>query len=41
MTDEEKKAPEGGPWPAMFVIRLLVWTLLFSFVGLFVLGKIG
>jgi hypothetical protein len=39
MTDEEKKQPEGGYWPGMFAIRLLIWALIFSFLGIFLMGN--
>jgi hypothetical protein len=39
MTDEEKKQPEGGYWPGMFAIRFLIWALIFSFLGIFLMGN--
>jgi|SoiMethySBSTD1v2_1073268.scaffolds.fasta_scaffold199365_2 hypothetical protein len=39
MTDEEKKQPEGGNWPGMLGIRILVWTLIFSFLGIVLMGN--
>jgi hypothetical protein len=39
MTDEEKKQPEGGHWPGMFAMRLLIWALIFSFLGIFLMGN--
>ena len=41
MTDEEKKQPKGGYLSGrLLVIRLVLWALVFCFVGLVVLGKI-
>ena len=40
MTDEKKKDPDDGYWPATrAAIRFLLWTLVFLLVGLVVLGK--
>jgi hypothetical protein len=39
MTDEEKKQPEGGNWPGMLGIRILVWALIFSFLGIVLMGN--
>ena len=40
MTDEKKKDPDGGYWPATkAAIRFLLWTLVFLLVGLVVLSK--
>jgi len=39
MTDEEKKQPEGGYWPGMIAIRVLIWALVFSFLGVFLMGN--
>ena len=40
MTDQEKKVLDDRNWPTMIAIRLLVWTLVFSFVALVILAKI-
>ena len=39
MTDEEKKQPEGGYWPGMLGIRLLIWAIILSFLGIFLMGN--
>lgn len=39
MTDEDKKQPQGGYWPGVFAIRLLIWALIFSFLGIFLMGN--
>jgi len=38
MTDEEKKQPEGGDWLEMLGIRILVWALIFSLLGIVLMG---
>jgi hypothetical protein len=30
MTDEEKKQPEGGIWPGILALRLLIWMIILS-----------
>jgi hypothetical protein len=39
MTDEEKKQPQGGHWPGMLAIRLLLWTLILAFLGILLIGN--
>ncbi len=39
MTDEEKKQPEGGHWPGMLGTRILIWALIFSFLGIVLMGN--
>jgi hypothetical protein len=39
MTDEEKKQPQGGHGPGMLAIRLLLWTLIFAFLGILLVGN--
>lgn len=41
MTDEEKKQPEGGGyWSGrLLILRLALWALIFSILGVFLMGS--
>ncbi len=39
MTDEEKKQPEGGNWPGMLALRLLIWMVIFSVLGIYLMAN--
>jgi hypothetical protein len=39
MTDEEKKQPEGGNWPGMLALRLLIWIIILSVLGIYLTGN--
>jgi hypothetical protein len=39
MTDEEKKQPEDGHWLGMLGSRILIRALIFSFLGIVLMGN--
>jgi hypothetical protein len=39
MTDEEKKQPEGSNWLGILSLRLLIWIIIFSVLGIYLAGN--
>ncbi|SFO04752.1 hypothetical protein SAMN05216386_2484 [Nitrosospira briensis] len=39
MTDDEKKQPGGGFRPGLVILRVILWTLIFSFLVVFLMGN--
>jgi hypothetical protein len=39
MTDDEKKQPEGSFRPGLVILRVILWTIIFSFLVVYLMGK--
>ncbi|SDA27246.1 hypothetical protein SAMN05216315_13249 [Nitrosospira sp. Nsp18] len=39
MTDDEKKQPEGGFRPGLVILRVILWTIIFSFLAIYLMGN--
>lgn len=39
MTDDEKKQPEGSFRPGLVILRVILWTIIFSFLAIYLMGN--